>query len=478
MLRDRSGQTLRNSQADGFRDFVRVPRFAFRCFMSRPARVSSYQSGQAVLRRQYWVAEAACFLRKNPVIASGIVNMARQKNPQKTPSVTSSRSRNEPEAEGGEVENGSPHFPLSQLHLDGNNPRLGAQAGQLTNQVQILDAVVDVFGIDDVLSSLAVNGFFEAEPLVGVRIGSNGGIRIAEGNRRLAACLILAGDERARNHTKRTAEYQALQKRYRQPPIAEVPVRVLSDERSLLSYLGVRHIAAAQPWDSFAKAAWVAKVLEQSDLTLEDVSDMIGDQHRTVARTLEGYYFVNQLIGAAQFNPADSLRPGRGSNLEYPFSWIYTALGFAPIREWLGLADLAQKGRDKQPIQGADKLDEAGELVVFLFGNKSKNRQPAVTESREIADLAKAVANPESRRLLKRGKKVNEVAQLLKPAKERIADCLLDAQESLKDALGPLSQGEIGATEATDLQEPSRRVKNLASEVNKKISEVIEGDGD
>jgi hypothetical protein len=115
---------------------------------------------------------------------------------------------------------------------------------------------------------------------------------------------------------------------------------------------------------------------------------------------------------------------------------------------------------------------------VFLFGNKSKNRQPAVTESREIADLAKAVANPEARRLLKRGKKVNEVAQLLKPAKERIADCLLDAQESLKDALGPLSQGEIGATEATDLQEPSRRVKNLASEVNKKISEVIEGDGD
>ncbi|MEX2120644.1 MAG: hypothetical protein WD847_13710 [Pirellulales bacterium] len=378
--------------------------------------------------------------------------------------------------EGGEVE--STRFPLSKLHLDAGNPRLGVQAEKLTSEVELLDTVVNVFGIDDVLSSLAVNGYFEAEPLVGVRMGRTGHLRIAEGNRRLAACLILAGDDRARNHSKRTAEYQSLQRRYKQPPITDIPVRVLPDDRTLLSYLGVRHIAAAQPWDSYAKAAWVARVLETGDLTLEDVSDMIGDQHKTVARTLEGFYFVNQLISAAQFNPSDSLRPGRGSNPEYPFSWIYTALGFGPIREWLGLTDLGQRGRIKEPIKGAAQLDEAAELVVFLFGNKSKGRQPAVSDSRQIADLAKAVANPEARRLLKRGKRVEEVSDLLKPAKERVADSLLDAQEALTSALTPLSQGEVGGHEADDLLEPSKRVRSLAVDVNKKVIDIVQADED
>jgi hypothetical protein len=229
---------------------------------------------------------------------------------------------------------------LSQLLLDATNPRLGKQCQPEEKQSQVLDTIVDVFGVDDVLSSIAVNGYFDAEPLVGIKEGKN--IRIKEGNRRLASCLILAGDPRARNQSKRTSEYKALQAKYRNQPITEVPVLVHDDQSDLLSYLGVRHIAAAQPWDSFAKAAWVAEVLETDKLTLVEVSQMIGDQYRTVPRILEGYYLINQLIDSGQFTPSQSFRPGRGSNPEYPFSWVYTALGYKPIRNWLDLGDLAE----------------------------------------------------------------------------------------------------------------------------------------
>jgi hypothetical protein len=299
---------------------------------------------------------------------------------------------------------------LESLFLDGNNARLGAKAGQLKNQVEILDEIVNVFGIDDVLSSLAVNGYFEAEPLVGVQMDKPDKVRIAEGNRRLAACLILIGDARAKNHKKRTDEYQAIQKAHGREPIRAVPVLMVAEGLNLLSYLGVRHIAASQPWDSYAKAAWVAKILEESKLTLEDVSQMIGDQHRTVARTLEGFHFVNQLINAAYFNPEESFRRGRGSNTEYPFSWVYTALGYGPIRDWLTLKDLSRVGRDKRPIKN-NKLDDAGQLLTFLFGNK--RRQPAISDSRQIGELAKAIANPECLRHLKHGKTVEEVIDLL-----------------------------------------------------------------
>ena len=379
--------------------------------------------------------------------------------------------------DGSDEIEGTGEFPLAQLHLDGDNPRLGAKAGKFRNEIEVLDAIVNVYGVDDVLSSLAVNGYFEAEPMVGVRINKPPGhLKIAEGNRRLAACLILAGDDRARNHQKRKKEYQALQQEHKRPPITRVPVRILSDTRSLLSYLGVRHIAAAQPWDSYAKAAWVAKVLESSDLKLEDVSQMIGDQHGTIARSLEGFYFVNQLKDTAQFNPGDSLRPGRGSNPEYPFSWVYTALGYNPIREWLGLTDLSE-GKDHTPVpKNKDSLDDAGELMTFLFGNRRRSRQPAINDSRQIADLAKAIADPTSRRLLRRGKNIEEVTQLMKPAKERIADSLLDAQEALQSVLTPLSEGEVGADEAPDLLDPSRKVRNLATEVNRKVISLMSGD--
>jgi len=157
---------------------------------------------------------------------------------------------------------------LSLLLLDGENPRLGQMVGQLRSQVEVLDAIVDVFGVDDVLSSLAVNGYFEAEPIVVVKESGKDKYRVAEGNRRLAACLILAGDERAKNHQRRTDEFQRVQSQYKNKPIEKVPVRVLKDDQSLLSYLGVRHIAASQPWDSYAKAAWIAKILKESSLTL------------------------------------------------------------------------------------------------------------------------------------------------------------------------------------------------------------------
>ncbi|PID95816.1 MAG: hypothetical protein CSA85_00445 [Alphaproteobacteria bacterium] len=88
----------------------------------------------------------------------------------------------------------------------------------------------------------------------------------------------------------------------------------------MLSYLGVRHIAAAQPWDSYAKASWVATITDETGMPVSKITEMIGDQHSTVVRLLEGYRFIRQLIENGEFRPEDSQRKGRGSVSEYPFS--------------------------------------------------------------------------------------------------------------------------------------------------------------
>lgn len=360
--------------------------------------------------------------------------------------------------------------PLTDLHLDSHNPRLGGQAEGVTKEYLILDKIVEEFGVDDVLSSIAVNGYFQAEPVIGMRGKAGAGITIKEGNRRLAACLILSGDPRAKNQEKRTREFKSILDKHGREPISKIPVIVYekaADSKRLLSYLGVRHIAASQPWDSFAKAAWIASVLESGELTLNDVSTMIGDQHRTVARLLEGYYFTKQLEDAGRFNPKDSQRRGRGSNPEYPFSWVYTVLGYKPVREWLELDDVKEEASPK-PIKKA-KLGDATDLMGFIFGDKSKSKPAVISDSREISDLAIAVGDPEGRELLRRGKSVKEVVELSRSAIDRVNSGLMDAQESLTKVLLPISQAEISSKEAQNLIDPSKKVRALANDVSEKI---------
>jgi hypothetical protein len=50
--------------------------------------------------------------------------------------------------------------PLADLLLDKDNPRFGFQDNTIVSQDAILDRIVEKFSVDDVLSSLAVNGYF------------------------------------------------------------------------------------------------------------------------------------------------------------------------------------------------------------------------------------------------------------------------------------------------------------------------------
>ena len=103
---------------------------------------------------------------------------------------------------------------LSRLLFDENNPRFGSEVGKVTNQQEILDLIVNEYGVDDVLSSLAVNGYFTAEPIIARSIEGSDKLKVVEGNRRLAASLILADDSRARNQVTKKRNIE----KYREKP--------------------------------------------------------------------------------------------------------------------------------------------------------------------------------------------------------------------------------------------------------------------
>src|SRR5260370_825723 len=74
-------------------------------------------------------------------------------------------------------------------------------------------------------------------------------------------------------------------------PITTLPVIISEGReglRTVLPYLGIRHIVGALPWDSYAKAVWADEISHSSDLSIADISQMIGDDSATVSRLVEG----------------------------------------------------------------------------------------------------------------------------------------------------------------------------------------------
>jgi hypothetical protein len=360
------------------------------------------------------------------------------------------------------------------LLLDVDNPRFG-ELEKGIGQASVLDMIVERFGVEDVLSSLSINGFFSAEPLV-CRASGNGSFTVVEGNRRLAASLIILGDQRASNQGTLHQRFSRIWADHGNPTIDPIPVIEFEGEKpseSLLAYLGVRHIASAQPWDSYAKAAWVSRITNTTSLSVVEVSAMIGDQHRTVLRLLEGYNFVRQAIRENVFDPEQSVRKGRGSVTEFPFSWVYTFLGYKTARAFLGLPEITPKVDPIDPT----KIGNAGLVLSALFGDSKRGRNSAVTDSREISDLANVFSDPQKISLLREGKNIEEIDHLTKPIEKRLEENL----GQVRNLLANLSSGLAASPPTYDaalLHHPtSRQVRGLATDVEKKLNEIISGDG-
>lgn len=350
---------------------------------------------------------------------------------------------------------------LKDLLFDVSNPRFGPPLKKDRTQSETLDLIVERFGVDDVLSSLAINGYFTAEPLVCLPAKEPGKFVVMEGNRRLAACLILTGDPRAARQTRRADVFRPKWEANGRHQIDPVPVIVFMEEdgqERLLSYLGVRHISGTQPWDSYAKAAWVAKVVEDSKLDLNTVAEMIGDEHQTIQRMLNGYYVIQQVIEAGEFRPEDSNRRGRGSVTDYPFSWVYSLLSYSNVRRFLDL----DEGKPKKDPVPREKLSDAGLVIRAMFGDKSKGRSAAVEDSRELGDLASILSDPEKVGLLAQGKPVAEIVRMSQPIESRLRDGMARLRAVHEELINGLNSDPVSTTVAESFVDAAARNERQA----------------
>lgn len=355
---------------------------------------------------------------------------------------------------------------LSQLDFDIDNPRFGAEVGARTSQRLVLNHLVQTFGVEDVISSIAVNGYFVAEPMICRRQGEQ--LVVVEGNRRLAACLILAGDPRAEDQGKLTAHAQALQTAAKKPKLTKVACIVFESDESqqeLLAYLGVRHIASSQGWDSYAKAAWVARAVDEHRMPLEEIAAMTGDQNKTVEHLLEGYYFVKQLIESGYFDPKGSQRKGRGSNPQYPFSWVYTLLFSPAARQFVGL-----EGKPRPNPLPSEKLPQAGMLLERMFGTEKKSA--AIDDSRDISRLARSLDNSEKVALIEAGRHIDQIEFEVQPIGAKLRQGLRECRDKLGQLTAAVAATPPDQSQAEQNRAAALALARAAQDLYKKLDEA------
>ncbi|EJD6059850.1 hypothetical protein ACY2LX_003587 [Acinetobacter baumannii] len=371
------------------------------------------------------------------------------------------------------------HFPVEKLFLDPLNPRLGESAGETITQEQIISLIINDFGIDDLLSSMAFNGYFDAEPLVCQE--RDGQLFVIEGNRRLVTSLILSGDHRAKEHAKNFNYFTKLHQEKGSPNVSRLPVVIFpatEEPKRISAYLGIRHIVSTKDWDSFAKARWIHETIINQNISIKDISTMTGDKSGTIKSLLSGYNFMTQLEQEKKFNRNNTIRKGRGSNVSYPFSWVYTLFNYPSARNYLNLSFFDENEQPNPKPIPQERLDDALFVVDAMFGNSSKGKDALLSDSRELPKFAEALGNPEKVYFLKKGKSLKEVNTLTTDINTRLENIFFECIELLEDGSNRITKEPKKITKITITESEPKivNINNLLKKIKQQFIDIQKDD--
>jgi ParB-like chromosome segregation protein Spo0J len=138
------------------------------------------------------------------------------------------------------------------LEFDPDNPRLVENGLKHPTDEQVIRALAVNADLQEVVASIASNGYFDIEPLIVQRVKDK--YRVLEGNRRLAAIRLLQnpglGKEIGINVPKVPKAIV--------DTFDEVTVYAVANAAQARDYIGFKHINGPHRWDALAKARFAA----------------------------------------------------------------------------------------------------------------------------------------------------------------------------------------------------------------------------
>lgn len=361
------------------------------------------------------------------------------------------------------------NIPTVSLLLDPLNPRLPRDA-KGKKQEEILVILKRDFDLDELALSIAANGYFDEEPMVAIPVDlpkifenksneelqADGDYRafleqestffhVVEGNRRLSTIkLLLSSQERAKLKIRNWPDLSD----EAEEDISTLPVIVYPTRKEVLPYLGVRHITGILKWEPYAKAVYIADMIDQGYL-IDEVQKQVGDRSNNVKRNYLSYKIIEE---AEKVIGLDT--DGAKGN----FSLMTLATGLGSIKTHLGLPTHYEKTNFDQPVP-EDKLGNLKEVIGWIFGEGDK--LPVIKDSRDITDyLTPVLANAESLAYLRETGDLLEAYERSGGEENLIIKKLGQAKRALKGAVGLVSSNKSTAVRKL-LDECEQSIKDM-----------------
>ena len=321
------------------------------------------------------------------------------------------------------------HAPAA-LYLDPANPRLADEGLSIDQQDDILQWLWRNKSVNELVDSILANGFWQHEELFATE--EDGRLVVVEGNRRLAAVKILSdADVRERLGIALVAPpSEEILETIRQLPV------IHATREQLWGFVGFKHVNGPQAWDSIAKAEYVFRVRRDFGLTLAEIASGIGDRHDTVARLYRGYVVLRQAQDQFDFDTTDT------QHRRFPFSHLWTALGYVSIRKYLGVDPEALESENPIP---EDRLPQLSNLMRWLFGSQSHGIEATVRrQNPDLRHLAQALDKQKGIDLLEGGRSLSVALDASLGDAHLFRAALTSADDSAREAMRFVSTGFKG----------------------------------
>jgi len=324
-----------------------------------------------------------------------------------------------------------------ELSFDSSNSRISEfNISSTAKDEEIISILWNVMGVEEIVLSIKASGFFDNEPLIGIK--EKGKNIIIEGNRRLAAvkCILnpIYADNIGFNKNLLTVS-PAVRKQ-----LSTLPVIFVDKREDAWKFIGFKHINGPAKWGSYAKAQYISQIRNEFGISLDEIASQIGDTNKTVEKLYQGLQVIEQAERLKRFDRRDIQAP------RLYFSHLYTGLNYEGFKEFLSIKDVPEDKKNPVP---EDKYDNLQELLSWLFGSKN-NDAPALIQSQnpDLRHLEAVIKNKEAVLALKDGVSLIQAYEISQPKDKTFEQNLLEAKRALQKAQSYLTEGFDGKDES------------------------------
>lgn len=353
------------------------------------------------------------------------------------------------------------YIELGRLFLDPFNPRLGhARTESPLTQDQLMERM-RTWSLEELGVSFLQNGFWPQEAVIVVKeklYGSTCQLVVVEGNRRIAALKYL---KQAKDGclVPRTWKKLVEGSQIEDSLFTAVPFILAHSREKVNSFLGFRHVTGIKQWAPAEKAEFIARMVDENNMSFEEIRKQIGSHTDVVRRNYIAYRILQQ-INDLEIDVSEE-------GLDKRFSVLFLSLREAGVQQFLGVNIKAEPEVARTPISD-DNIQNLSDFVEWLFG--SERGGPLFTDSRSVGNFGRILANDDAIEYLRSVREPSFDLALQKAGieNEEIENQLKEASNQMELALSRLHLHR----DSEAIQKAIRRLALNAKEIVLKFPKI------